>query len=229
MAPSAKRIRHHCNYSKEAAKPSSIWLDCTISLWKVWAFTQGVTLRRSLFFRNKRMTSSLWWIIHTSRRGAGVVLYNPDGVSISLSFKLEFPCSSNIAEYEALLLGLISTLRLGVKRLRVQGDSKLIIEQVNGEFALKEVVLVEYRTAIQKLIKSFSSIQFEHVPRAQNKHADDLATLASKVDIPEEEASVKIMTKTLRATATELIPEVLIEEEDWRAPIIQKSHNHRPQ
>lgn len=113
--------------------------------------------------------------------------------------------------------------------MRVQGDSKLIIEQVNGEFALKEVVLVEYRTAIQKLIKSFSSIQFEHVPRAQNKHADDLATLASKVDIPEEEASVKIMTKTLRATATELIPEVLIEEEDWRAPIIQKSHNHRPQ
>lgn len=96
--------------------------------------------------------------------GAGVVLYDSDGVSISLSFKLEFPCSNNVAEYEALILGLIATLKLGVKKLQVQGDSKLIIEQVNGEFALKEAALVEHRTAIQKLIKSFSSIQFEHVP-----------------------------------------------------------------
>lgn len=103
---------------------------------------------------------------------AGVVLYDAEGVNISLSFKLEFPCSNNVAEYEALLLGLISALKLGVKKLRVQGDSKLIVEQVNREFALKEAALVEYGTAAQKLIKSFSSIQFEHVPRAQNKHAD---------------------------------------------------------
>lgn len=104
---------------------------------------------------------------------------------------------NNVAEYEALLFGLISALKPGVRKLRVQGDSKLIIEQVNGKFALKEAALVEYKTAIQKIIKSFSSIQFEHVPRAQNKHADALATLASKVDIPDETADVKITMKTL--------------------------------
>lgn len=118
--------------------------------------------------------------------------------------------------------GLFLIKKLGVKRLRVQGGSKLIIEQANGEFALKEAALVEYRTTIQKLIKSFSGTQFKHAPRAQNKHAVVLATLASKLGIPEEEASVKVVKKTMLPTANELIPEVLIEKEDWRTPIIQK-------
>lgn len=74
---------------------------------------------------------------------ARVVFYDPDGFSISLSFKLEFPYSNNMAEYEALLLRLISALKLGVRKLQVQGDSKLIIEQVNREFALKEAALAE--------------------------------------------------------------------------------------
>lgn len=70
--------------------------------------------------------------------------------------------------------------------------------------------MVEYRTGIQKLIKSFSSIQFEHVPRAPNKHADALATLASKMGFPDEVTNVKLIKKMLRATATELFLEVLI-------------------
>lgn len=137
------------------------------------------------------MASRLRWLIHTLRRRRGVILYDLDGVSTSLSFKFDFPCSNNVAEYEALLLGLIPALKLGVKKFQVQGDSKSF-EQVNKEFALKEVALVEYRTVVQKLIKSFSSIQFEHIPPAQNKHADALAALTSKVDIRDETVDVKI-------------------------------------
>lgn len=97
-----------------------------------------------------------------------------------------------------------------------------VIEQINGEFGLKETALVKYRTAIQKLIKSLSSIQFEHVPQSQNKYVDPLATLASKEDIRNETTNVKIMKKTLQPTTTELIPKVLTEEEDQRTSIIQK-------
>lgn len=56
---------------------------------------------------------------------AWVILYDPDGVSISLSFKLEFPYSNNVAEYETPLLGLNSTFKLEVQKLRVQGDLSL--------------------------------------------------------------------------------------------------------
>lgn len=68
----------------------------------------------------------------------------------------------------------------------MQRNLGLIIQQVIGEFTLKEITLVAYRSA-QKLIKSFSSIQFEYVPRVQNNHIDALATLASKIDIPNQE------------------------------------------
>lgn len=74
---------------------------------------------------------------------------------------------------------------MGIYRLRMQRDSRLIIKQVNGEVSLTKNFLVSYRTVIQKLIISFSHFQYEHVSRAYNKHTDTLATLASKIDVPE--------------------------------------------
>ena len=40
--------------------------------------------------------------------------------------------TNNEAEYEALILGLRAAQALGIRRLQVKGDSKLIIEQVRG-------------------------------------------------------------------------------------------------
>lgn len=57
-----------------------------------------------------------------------------------------------------------------------------------------------YQIVVQQLIKSFTGTQFEHVPRAYNKHTDTLATLASKIDIPDETVDMRIMKKTSLAT-----------------------------
>ena len=57
----------------------------------------------------------------------GVVLYHEENEAVVLSFKLEFPCSNNTAEYEAYLTGLGTTLEMGVKHLRVMGDSNLVV------------------------------------------------------------------------------------------------------
>jgi ribonuclease HI len=43
---------------------------------------------------------------------------------------LEFKVTNNMAEYEALIFGLNTTLSLGVQQLLVKGDSQLIIKQV---------------------------------------------------------------------------------------------------
>jgi ribonuclease HI len=60
--------------------------------------------------------------------GAGVVLIYPSEETISLSFKLDFRTTNNIAEYEALLLGLNSAKEMGVKGLKVLGDADLIVQ-----------------------------------------------------------------------------------------------------
>ena len=54
--------------------------------------------------------------------GAGVVLIDPNGDQLKYMVHLEFK-ATNMAEYEALIFGLIQTLSLGVRQLLVKGDS----------------------------------------------------------------------------------------------------------
>ena len=63
----------------------------------------------------------------TQSGGMGVVLYHEEDKVVTLSFKLEFPCSNNMAEYETYLTGLATTLEMGVKHLKVMGDSNLVV------------------------------------------------------------------------------------------------------
>ena len=75
----------------------------------------------------------------------GVVLYHEEDKVVALLFKLEFPCSNNMEEYEAYLIRLATALEMGVKHLRVLGDSNLVVCQTKGSFFLKEPNLAPYR------------------------------------------------------------------------------------
>ena len=87
----------------------------------------------------------------TTLNGVGVLLSCENGDTIPLSFKLGFSYSNNAAEYEAYLIGLIVALNIGVKHIRVLGDSNLVVSQVKGDFALREQSLATYKTWAQKL------------------------------------------------------------------------------
>ena len=89
---------------------------------------------------------------------------------ISLAFKLDFPCTNNQAEYEALILGLFTASAIGANNLCIHGDSNLIVKQANGEFALKESMLASYRTLVQGLWKKFQNVRCEHSPRFANRY-----------------------------------------------------------
>ena len=74
----------------------------------------------------------------THSGGVGVVLYHEEDKAVALSFKLEFPCSNNTAEYEAYLTGLATALEMGAKHLKVLGDSNLRVSLPGqGKFFLK--------------------------------------------------------------------------------------------
>ena len=64
--------------------------------------------------------------------GAGIVIRSPTGEPKFLSYKLEFKCTNNIVEYEALILGLKDLRDLQAQGINIQGDSELIIKQVQG-------------------------------------------------------------------------------------------------
>jgi len=66
--------------------------------------------------------------------GAGVVLTAPDGHALKYAVQVDFRATNNMAEYEGLLAGLRAAVGLGVRRLLVQGDSQLVINQISKEY-----------------------------------------------------------------------------------------------
>jgi ribonuclease HI len=55
------------------------------------------------------------------------------GIEYELLTRLEFKCTNNQVEYEALLNGLEVLNDMGVDIVEIFGDSRLVVEQVNGD------------------------------------------------------------------------------------------------
>ncbi len=93
-------------------------------------------------------------------------------------------CTSNVAEYCALIAGLRGAVqrfgpeRCSACRLTVVGDSELVIKQMRGEYRVRDALFLRYHVVAQELVARFSSagaVTFQHVPREQNLLCDTTA------------------------------------------------------
>ncbi|XP_075665598.1 uncharacterized protein LOC142635299 [Castanea sativa] len=123
--------------------------------------------------------------------GIGVVLKSL-GEEQTFAYKLQFPCSNNEVENEALLVGLKAARRLGIKRLKVFGDSELVIRQFEAIYGVKNPNLAAYRAAVQRIMKHFTSTEYKVVNRGENKLVDSLATLAIKFVLKKENMTLRV-------------------------------------
>lgn len=86
--------------------------------------------------------------------------------------------TNNVAEYNGLILGLISINDFKDSEIKVYGDSKLVIEQMNGKWKVKSPNLIDLHNTAKNLAKNFKNIEFIHIRRELNGDADILANLA---------------------------------------------------
>lgn len=93
----------------------------------------------------------------------GVVLISPTKKSIPLSYHLNFLCTNNITEYEALIVGMKEALALNIKHIHIYGDSQLIIRQVIGMYQEKQDKLSQYNDLAISLLQKFDSYTMELV------------------------------------------------------------------
>ncbi|XP_070042969.1 uncharacterized protein [Nicotiana tomentosiformis] len=70
--------------------------------------------------------------------------------------------------------------------LLVIGDSDILVHQVLGEWATKNIKIFPYLYYVQELMKRFRKIEFKHVPRIQNEFAAALATQSSMIQHPDK-------------------------------------------
>ncbi|WP_406657098.1 ribonuclease HI family protein [Methanolobus sp. ZRKC2] len=90
--------------------------------------------------------------------------------------------TNNVAEYTALKEGILNYLDLGGKGpLQICGDSKLVINQMEGKWKIKNQNLAEIHSQIAIIIKKNSlNVKYKWVPRSENSDADRLAMPDSK-------------------------------------------------
>jgi probable phosphoglycerate mutase len=69
-------------------------------------------------------------------------------------------------------------LELGATEVDLLLDSKLIVEQVNGRWRVKDLKIVPLHAEVRASLARFRRWSASHVPRAQNSAADGLANEA---------------------------------------------------
>jgi len=95
-----------------------------------------------------------------SRHGKAtrIVLKSHLGHIFKFAYRLEFEATNNVAEYEALLLGIEMGKTLKVKLLSIKGDSDLIILQIKFKFTCKNQRLRNYRNVVWDTMEYFDAI-----------------------------------------------------------------------
>ncbi|XP_009784278.1 uncharacterized protein LOC107783815 [Nicotiana tabacum] len=89
---------------------------------------------------------------HREGAGAGVVFVTSQGEVLPYSFTLTQHCTNNVAEYQALILGLEMAVEMRQLQLHIFGDSELVINQLLGSYKVKKPELRRYYDYAQKLI-----------------------------------------------------------------------------
>jgi len=86
--------------------------------------------------------------------------------------------TNNQAEYRAIITALEKAVSLGARQVILKSDSKLIVEQINGRYKIKNTALRPLYQEIVRLTGSLENITISYVPRSRNAEADKLANKA---------------------------------------------------
>jgi ribonuclease HI len=113
--------------------------------------------------------------------GSGCVIIDPAGNKTLIACRLEFECTNNTAEYEALLQGLRKASDMNIQNLTVFGDSKIVVRQVRESIHCLSPHLKSYQSEVWNLMNKFSAFNINYIPRLNNSEADLLANVASKL------------------------------------------------
>jgi len=85
--------------------------------------------------------------------------------------------TNNVAEYHGLIAALQWAADRDLKQIAIKGDSQLLIEQMRGNYKVKNEGLKPLYLKARLLVMQIGDVSFEHVRREQNKDADRLSNV----------------------------------------------------
>jgi ribonuclease H / adenosylcobalamin/alpha-ribazole phosphatase len=108
----------------------------------------------------------------------GYVLEGEDGTVLAAHGETIGVATNNVAEYSALVAGLVKAAELGVDELEVISDSELVVNQMRGAWKVKNENLRALWREASRLATRFDGITYSAVRREHNELADRLVNEA---------------------------------------------------
>jgi ribonuclease H / adenosylcobalamin/alpha-ribazole phosphatase len=110
--------------------------------------------------------------------GIGVTIRSPRGKVLAEVSEAIGAATNNVAEYTAVKRALERAAEIGATDVLIRSDSKLLIEQLKGNYRVKNPTLQRLHAEVRALARRIEKVSYEHVPRERNKRADQLVNLA---------------------------------------------------
>ena len=131
--------------------------------------------------------------------GSAAVIYKDNEIIDKCYYYHPKTVTNNIAEYYGLIGGLNMCIEKGYDNIFVEGDSKLVIEQVFGKWNCSHKNLIPLNNQIKKIKKLFVSIYGKWIPREENGDADEYSNIA----INKKKIKQKIITEFFNVNINE--------------------------
>jgi hypothetical protein len=111
--------------------------------------------------------------------------------------------SNNEAEYEALLHGMKMAKACGATRLKIFGNSNLVVQQVMNKCDAISDNMTTYRNLYYFLEGTFNGCEVSHLSRASNEEADNLANIGSQcLPVPQGVFWEEIIERSMKNNKT---------------------------
>ena len=108
----------------------------------------------------------------------GVVVRDGKGEVVTRLKKYIGHNTNNVAEYFGLIAALDYAQTHGIRALRVESDSELLVKQMRGQYKVKSAELRPLFERAKKMVQMLESFRIDHVYREQNREADALVNQA---------------------------------------------------
>src|ERR1700742_2481601 len=108
----------------------------------------------------------------------GVLIRDPKGEPVAHLKKYIGRMTNNVAEYYGLIAALDYVESQGIRALRIESDSELLVKQMKGLYKVRSEELAPLYERAKKMAARLHSFRIDHASRQHNREADALANQA---------------------------------------------------
>ncbi|XP_026429247.1 uncharacterized protein LOC113325257 [Papaver somniferum] len=114
----------------------------------------------------------------------GIVFSSSAGARIMFCFHLEYKATNNEAEYEEVVQSLRIAIEMGLDDVSITSDSQLVVRKIEGRYNVVDPVMQKYLQLVKEYSAEIRSIIWRNIGRANNRHTNDIAFIASMIEDP---------------------------------------------